>query len=206
MALSIFRRAPTSLPSPKFGGGAGGESPASLIQVLRARDGARLRRYQELLDFYEGAHFPAGATRGRTRLVVNYARAVVDKGVAYLLGRGIRFSVPPLPPTPSPHRGGGGKGTLGDTPRPLAEGAEPPLHSPRSLAPTGSESEGEGMAREAEALLGLIAEENELNLVLLQAAPTPQCWAMPCSRFPGTRPAERGAPTRSGRRRDGCGW
>ena len=124
---------------------------------LRARDGERLRRYRELLDFYEGAHF-ASSRRGHTNLVVNYARAVANKGVSYLFGRGIHISVPsPLPP----QRGGGEKGNLGDTPRPLAEsrglGA---LHSPVD----------DERAREAEQLLGWLAEENDLDLVLLQAA------------------------------------
>ncbi|MCC6224712.1 MAG: phage portal protein [Thermoleophilia bacterium] len=55
-----------------------------------------MRRYQEYLDFYEGRHF-LRPRNGRTNLVVNYARTVVDKGVAYLLGRGLGFSVPPKP-------------------------------------------------------------------------------------------------------------
>jgi hypothetical protein len=61
--------------------------------ALAARDAERLRRYRRYLDFYEGKHWDR--TRpGRTQLTVNYARAVVDKGVSYLLGRGLNFAVP----------------------------------------------------------------------------------------------------------------
>jgi hypothetical protein len=56
--------------------------------------GARLRRYRQYQDFYEGRHFER-ARNGRSNLVLNYARAIVDKGVAYLLGRGVGFSVLP---------------------------------------------------------------------------------------------------------------
>jgi len=61
---------------------------------LRLRDSARLRRYRQLQDFYEGRHFDRPRP-GRSNLVLNYARAIVDKQVAYLLGRGIGFSVTP---------------------------------------------------------------------------------------------------------------
>src|SRR3954447_12176146 len=84
------RRFPLSLTLPHQGGG---NKPASLVARLRARDSERLRRYQDLLDFYEGVHFPRDR-RGRTSLVVNYARAVADKGISYLFGRGVHFAVP----------------------------------------------------------------------------------------------------------------
>ena len=61
---------------------------------LRLQDAARLRRYKRMLDAYEGRHFERPRT-GRSSLVLNYAKPVVDKGVAYLLGRGLGFSVPP---------------------------------------------------------------------------------------------------------------
>lgn len=67
--------------------------------ALRGRDAQRLRRYQEYLDFYNGRHWDGYQEReygGRTRLVLNYARAIVDKGVSYLLGRGVNFAVPPV--------------------------------------------------------------------------------------------------------------
>jgi hypothetical protein len=160
MALTFFRRTPQlGTRNSELGTqNSPFESAEAIAARLRSRDGERLRRYRELLDFYEGAHF-ATSRRGRTNLVVNYARAVVDKGVSYLFGREVHLSVPPLPPAPSPSRGGGEEiKALGDTPRPLAEGANPPLHSP------------EERAREAEQLLGHLAEENDLDLVLLQAA------------------------------------
>ena len=69
-------------------------SPSTPAAAVRLRDSARLRRYQRYQDFYEGRHFER-ARPGRTSLVLNYARAVVDKGVAYLLGRGVGFSVLP---------------------------------------------------------------------------------------------------------------
>ncbi len=62
--------------------------------VLVLRDAARLRRYRQYQDFYEGKHYLRPRS-GRTNLVLNYGRTVVDKGVAYLLGRGLGFSVMP---------------------------------------------------------------------------------------------------------------
>src|SRR5436189_3210460 len=67
---------------------------ASQAARLRILGSARLRRYRQYQDFYEGRHFER-MRNGRSNLVLNYARAVVDKGVAYLLGRGIGFSVLP---------------------------------------------------------------------------------------------------------------
>src|SRR3712207_466125 len=61
---------------------------------LGRRDAARLRRYRQYQDFYEGRHF-ARPRNARSNLVLNYARAIVDKGAAYLLGRGMGFSVIP---------------------------------------------------------------------------------------------------------------
>ncbi|MFN8525643.1 MAG: phage portal protein [Chloroflexota bacterium] len=62
--------------------------------VARLRDAERLRRYRQLQDFYEGRHFDR-PRNGRSNLVLNYARTIVDKGIAYLLGRGLSFDVPP---------------------------------------------------------------------------------------------------------------
>src|SRR5437763_5469384 len=62
--------------------------------TLSARDAERLRRYRAFQDFYDGTHF-ARPRRGRSALVLNYARAIVDKGVSYLLGGGIGFAVEP---------------------------------------------------------------------------------------------------------------
>jgi len=71
-----------------------GSGSPSLAAGLRLRDAARLRRYKRMLDAYEGRHFDRPRT-GRSSLVLNYAKPVVDKGVAYLLGRGLGFAVPP---------------------------------------------------------------------------------------------------------------
>src|SRR5688572_21418485 len=64
----------------------------TLGDALHTRDSERLRRYREYLDFYEGKHW-LRPRNGRSSLTLNYARAVVDKGVSYLLGRGLNFAV-----------------------------------------------------------------------------------------------------------------
>lgn len=61
---------------------------------LTAADQARLKRYQEHLDWYNGKQW-VKKRQGRANLVLNYCRAIVDKGVSYLLGHGIGFSVEP---------------------------------------------------------------------------------------------------------------
>jgi hypothetical protein len=68
----------------------------TLLDALQTRDASRLRRYREYLDIYEGKHWlsTSGRRGGRSTLTLNYARAVVDKGVSYLLGRGLNFAVP----------------------------------------------------------------------------------------------------------------
>ena len=68
----------------------------TLADALRSRDAGRLRRYREYLDFYEGKHWvsAAGRRNGRLSLTLNYGRAIVDKGISYLLGRGLNFAVP----------------------------------------------------------------------------------------------------------------
>jgi hypothetical protein len=71
-----------------------GHSSSSEAARLRLRDAARLRRYRQYQEFYEGRHFER-ARNGRSTLVLNYARAIVDKGIAYLLGRGVGFDVMP---------------------------------------------------------------------------------------------------------------
>jgi hypothetical protein len=64
----------------------------TVAESLEAADSLRRRRYSEYLDFYEGKHW-IRARNGRSTLVVNLARAIVDKGVSYLLGRGIGYAV-----------------------------------------------------------------------------------------------------------------
>ncbi|HEU5434630.1 MAG TPA: hypothetical protein VFU81_23350, partial [Thermomicrobiales bacterium] len=59
------------------------------------RDRARLNRYREMRDFYGGAQWQGRRRRRETRLVVNYARALVRKVVSYALPDPVTFSVPP---------------------------------------------------------------------------------------------------------------
>lgn len=65
----------------------GGEAPVgeNIPLALAQRDLDRLRRYREFLDYYEGRRGSA-PVRGRERaLTFNYARAIVEKGAAYLV-------------------------------------------------------------------------------------------------------------------------
>ncbi len=59
-----------------------------------ARDRARLARYAELREFYDGGQWPGKPRRGEKRLVVNYARVLVRKVVSYVLPSRVGFSVP----------------------------------------------------------------------------------------------------------------
>src|SRR5918995_6961580 len=59
------------------------------------RDRARMARYQELRDFYDGTQWLGKARRGETRVVVNYGRALVRKVVSYALPDPVGFEVPP---------------------------------------------------------------------------------------------------------------
>lgn len=79
----------TSPQQPRVVTGASG-GPAAVN--LRVQHAARLKRYQEYQAFYEGRHYER-PRNGRTNLVLNYARPIVSKGIAYLLGRGIGWSV-----------------------------------------------------------------------------------------------------------------
>ena len=59
---------------------------------LRALDHDRLRRYRQHLAFYEGDQWAGRARRGERRLVLNYARAFVDKITSYLFeGRALQI-------------------------------------------------------------------------------------------------------------------
>jgi hypothetical protein len=55
----------------------------------------RLARYQEMRDFFGGSQWTGRPRRGETRLVVNYARALVRKVVSYALPERVGFAVPP---------------------------------------------------------------------------------------------------------------
>jgi hypothetical protein len=131
--------------------------PSSLASSLYLRDAERLRRYRLYLDFYEGRHF-ARPRNGRSNLVLNYARVVVDKGVAYLLGRGLNFAVEPDP-----------NGGVRRTEAPLYSGnggvrrTEAPLYS--GAAPISAEA-----ACRAEAVLYATYWDNDLDAVDLQVA------------------------------------
>ena len=60
-------------------------SEAVPARQLDAMDRDRLRRYREYLEWYEGKR-GAPPARGRDRVLnFNYARAVVEKGAAYLV-------------------------------------------------------------------------------------------------------------------------
>jgi len=68
-------------------------SAQARADALALADQARLRRYADYLDFYNGRQW-VKPRPGRTNLVANYARVIVDKGVSYLLGQGVNFAVP----------------------------------------------------------------------------------------------------------------
>ena len=66
-----------------------------LISELNRRDLERFKYYQELLDFYQGKHWPVRQRWGEKRLTFNYARLFVDKATSYLMS-GISFAVDPV--------------------------------------------------------------------------------------------------------------
>jgi hypothetical protein len=65
---------------------------------LAHRDLDRLKRYQELLDFYNGRQWEGRTVRGEKRLTFNYAKVFIDKVTSYLLS-GISFAVDPVEDT-----------------------------------------------------------------------------------------------------------
>jgi hypothetical protein len=62
---------------------------------LNRRDTDRMRRYRELLDFYQGTQWQGRERFGEKRLTFNYARVVVDKMASYLMS-GVKYVVDPL--------------------------------------------------------------------------------------------------------------
>ena len=60
--------------------------------VLNQRDTDRIRGYQELLDFYQGVHWPGREKWGEKHLTFNYAKVFIDKITSYLMS-GINFVV-----------------------------------------------------------------------------------------------------------------
>jgi hypothetical protein len=69
---------------------------STIAGSLRALHSERRRRYSEYRAFYEGRHYDA--RRGRSNLMPNYARAIVNKAVSYLFARGVTIRTVPEPP------------------------------------------------------------------------------------------------------------
>ncbi len=70
----------------------------SVLTQLAKMDIERMKRYKELLDFYNGRQWEGRERRGERRLVFNYARVFVEKITAYLM-TGINFAVEPYDDT-----------------------------------------------------------------------------------------------------------
>ena len=70
-------------------------APGPLAPWLLTQDTQRLNRYREYLDFYSGQQWIGARRAGETRLVLNYARVLVRKAVAYLMPAPISFDVLP---------------------------------------------------------------------------------------------------------------
>ncbi len=130
------------------------QSSAARASALRASEQERLRRYAGYLDFYNGKQW-AKTRPGRTSLVVNYTRAVVDKGVSYLLGQGINFAVP-AGIEDAETRGLGDRGKGRENPELRTQNPEPAQPS--------------YWAARAEALLYRVYEDNDLEAADAQGA------------------------------------
>jgi hypothetical protein len=97
------------------------EPTARTAQRLRAQHARRLAHYQELRDFYGGMHF-THQRPGRSQLVANYARAIVDKHVAFCFARGVGFQESAGPTArrgragPAAERGRAGRGDVPPSP------------------------------------------------------------------------------------------
>jgi hypothetical protein len=66
-----------------------------LPRVLRNMDKDRLRGYASALAFYKGDQWPGSRRRSERRLVLNYARVLVEKVTSYVMG-GMRLEVSPV--------------------------------------------------------------------------------------------------------------
>ena len=71
---------------------AAAESNRALVEQLPRMDSARMRSYRENLAFYKGQQWPGNGRRRDRRLVLNYAKTLVDKASSYLMG-GVSFVV-----------------------------------------------------------------------------------------------------------------
>lgn len=69
-----------------------------------AQEKARLARYKEHREFFDGDQFRAKPAARETRITVNYARALLRKTVSYVFPAPTTFSIPPpeLPADPTP--------------------------------------------------------------------------------------------------------
>lgn len=52
---------------------------------LNNRELDRFKRYNELLDFYHGRHWPGNISRGDKQLTFNYAKTIIDKVSSYVM-------------------------------------------------------------------------------------------------------------------------
>src|SRR4030042_673457 len=66
----------------------------TVLAQLAKMDIDRMKKYQELLDFYNGRQWEGHERRCERRLVFNYARVFVEKITSYLM-TGISFTVDP---------------------------------------------------------------------------------------------------------------
>ncbi len=69
--------------------------PAELVR----RDTDRMRRYRDLLDFYQGTQWQGRERLKEKRLTFNYSRVVIDKMTSFLMS-GVKFVVDPVENSP----------------------------------------------------------------------------------------------------------
>ncbi|MBI1885443.1 MAG: phage portal protein [Chloroflexi bacterium] len=73
-------------------------APSSTQQLARL-DLARLKAYRENLEFYRGFQWAEPPRRRERRLTFNYAKTIIEKTAAYVMG-GVSFVVDPLDASP----------------------------------------------------------------------------------------------------------
>jgi hypothetical protein len=76
-----------------------GAAPSSLPEQLARMDSARLRAYQENLEFYRGAQWREPLRRRERRLTFNYAKTIIEKTASYVIS-GQTSLVDPLDGSP----------------------------------------------------------------------------------------------------------
>jgi hypothetical protein len=82
-------------------------SPGSIVQALPRMDPGRLRAYRENLEFYQGRQWLEPQRRRDRRLILNYAKTVVEKTASYTMS-GLSFVVDPGEGQARQRRGPGG--------------------------------------------------------------------------------------------------